>query len=46
MRDQVCAHLIQCLMGGGLAFASGGPGRGMHSYLYENVLGQFGWVQV
>eukprot|EP00048_Salpingoeca_helianthica_P024637 m.33983 g.33983 ORF g.33983 m.33983 type:complete len:489 (+) comp9501_c0_seq2:59-1525(+) len=30
--------LVQCLLGGGQSFSSGGPGKGMYSRLYTHVL--------
>lgn len=32
------------LMGGGGSFSAGGPGKGMYSQLYLNVLNQYHWV--
>jgi processing peptidase subunit alpha len=39
-----CATL-QTLLGGGGSFSAGGPGKGMYSRLYTNVLNQHGWVE-
>ncbi|RKF63048.1 Mitochondrial-processing peptidase subunit alpha [Erysiphe neolycopersici] len=36
---------IQTLLGGGGSFSAGGPGKGMYSRLYTNVLNQYGWVE-
>ena len=36
---------LQQLLGGGGSFSAGGPGKGMYSRLYTNVLNQFGWVE-
>lgn len=36
---------LQTLLGGGGSFSAGGPGKGMYSRLYTNVLNQFGWVE-
>lgn len=33
------------MMGGGGSFSAGGPGKGMHSRLYLNVLARYSWVQ-
>lgn len=33
------------MMGGGGSFSAGGPGKGMHSRLYLNVLTRYNWVQ-
>ncbi|KAF2745994.1 hypothetical protein M011DRAFT_405272 [Sporormia fimetaria CBS 119925] len=39
-----CATL-QTLLGGGGSFSAGGPGKGMYSRLYTNVLNQHAWVE-
>ncbi|KFY80071.1 hypothetical protein V499_01046 [Pseudogymnoascus sp. VKM F-103] len=36
---------LQTLLGGGGSFSAGGPGKGMYSRLYTNVLNQHGWVE-
>jgi mitochondrial-processing peptidase subunit alpha len=36
---------LQTLLGGGGSFSAGGPGKGMYSRLYTNVLNQCGWVE-
>merc|ERR1711970_1261207 len=35
---------LHTLMGGGGSFSAGGPGKGMYSRLYLNVLNQHHWV--
>jgi hypothetical protein len=35
---------VTYLLGGGSDFSSGGPGKGMHSRLYQNVLTKRTWV--
>jgi processing peptidase subunit alpha len=37
--------VLQTLLGGGGSFSAGGPGKGMYSRLYTNVLNQHGWVE-
>jgi len=37
--------VLHTLMGGGSSFSAGGPGKGMYSRLYTNVLNKHGWVQ-
>ena len=37
--------ILQTLLGGGGSFSAGGPGKGMFSRLYTNVLNQYGWVE-
>jgi processing peptidase subunit alpha len=32
---------MQMLLGGGGSFSAGGPGKGMYSRLYTNVLNQY-----
>ena len=36
---------LQTLLGGGGSFSAGGPGKGMYSRLYTNVLNQCYWVE-
>lgn len=36
---------LQTLLGGGGSFSAGGPGKGMYSRLYTNVLNQYHWVE-
>lgn len=36
---------LQTLLGGGGSFSAGGPGKGMYSRLYMNVLNQHCWVE-
>ncbi|KAL1654283.1 Mitochondrial-processing peptidase subunit alpha [Didymella pomorum] len=36
---------VQTLLGGGGSFSAGGPGKGMYSRLYTNVLNQHFWVE-
>jgi mitochondrial-processing peptidase subunit alpha len=40
----VTACVLQSLMGGGGSFSAGGPGKGMHTRLFTNVLNQYHWV--
>ncbi|KAL1919064.1 uncharacterized protein VTP21DRAFT_2445 [Calcarisporiella thermophila] len=42
--DIYTAAVLQVLLGGGGAFSSGGPGKGVHSRLYKRVLQRYGWV--
>lgn len=37
--------VLQTLMGGGGAFSTGGPGKGMYTRLYLNVLNKYDWVE-
>lgn len=36
---------LNTLLGGGGSFSAGGPGKGMYSRLYQNVLNQHAWVE-
>lgn len=36
---------LQTLLGGGGSFSAGGPGKGMYSRLYTNILNQHSWVE-
>ncbi|KAI0480816.1 putative mitochondrial processing peptidase alpha subunit [Xylariaceae sp. FL0804] len=36
---------LNTLLGGGGSFSAGGPGKGMYSRLYTNVLNQYAWVE-
>ena len=36
---------LQLLMGGGGSFSAGGPGKGMYSRLFTNVLNRYHWVE-
>ncbi|KEY69051.1 hypothetical protein S7711_03349 [Stachybotrys chartarum IBT 7711] len=36
---------LQTLLGGGGSFSAGGPGKGMYSRLYTNVLNNYAWVE-
>lgn len=44
MKAACSITVLLYLMGGGGSFSSGGPGKGMHSRLYLNVLSKYGWV--
>ncbi len=43
--DIYALAVLQTLLGGGGSFSAGGPGKGMYSRLYTNVLNQEGWVE-
>lgn len=44
-KDIAAMCVLQMMMGGGGAFSAGGPGKGMYSRLYQNVLNGNGWVE-
>ena len=37
--------VLNTLMGGGASFSAGGPGKGMYTRLYQNILNRFGFAQ-
>lgn len=43
--DVYALATLQTLLGGGGSFSAGGPGKGMYSRLYTNVLNQYGWIE-
>lgn len=43
--DIYAVAVLQTLLGGGGSFSAGGPGKGMYSRLYTNVLNQHAWVE-
>lgn len=43
--DLIALCVLQQMMGGGGSFSAGGPGKGMYSRLYENILNSYGWVE-
>ncbi|KAG0495843.1 hypothetical protein HPP92_000534 [Vanilla planifolia] len=44
-KDAIALTVLQVLMGGGGSFSTGGPGKGMYSRLYRNVLNAFQQIQ-
>jgi processing peptidase subunit alpha len=41
----VTAIVLNQLLGGGSSFSAGGPGKGMYTRLYRNVLNQYGFAE-
>jgi mitochondrial-processing peptidase subunit alpha len=41
----VTACVLQTLLGGGSSFSAGGPGKGMYSRIYQQVLNRYGWME-
>ncbi|KAL7469033.1 hypothetical protein ACHAXS_009296, partial [Conticribra weissflogii] len=37
--------VLQTLLGGGSSFSAGGPGKGMYSKLYREILNRYSWVE-
>lgn len=44
-KDLVAMCVLQMMMGGGGSFSAGGPGKGMYSRLYSNVLNKYDWAE-
>lgn len=42
--DFVASCVLNLIMGGGGSFSAGGPGKGMYTRLYTNVLNQHHWM--
>jgi processing peptidase subunit alpha len=43
-KDFVSACVLNIMMGGGGSFSAGGPGKGMYTRLYTNVLNRYHWM--
>jgi len=43
--DLVTVCVLQTLLGGGSSFSAGGPGKGMYSRLYRQILNRYGWAE-
>lgn len=43
--DVYALATLQTLLGGGGSFSAGGPGKGMYSRLYTDVLNRFGYIE-
>lgn len=44
-KDLVPCCVLQTLLGGGNSFSAGGPGKGMYSRLYRQVLNRYSWAE-
>jgi processing peptidase subunit alpha len=44
-KDLVTTCVLQTLLGGGNSFSAGGPGKGMYSRLYREVLNRYSWAE-
>jgi len=42
--DFIAICVLSMLMGGGGSFSAGGPGKGMYTRLYTNVLNRYHWI--
>uniref|UniRef100_T1ILS6 Guanine nucleotide-binding protein-like 3 homolog n=1 Tax=Strigamia maritima TaxID=126957 RepID=T1ILS6_STRMM len=43
-KDFISFCVLNMMMGGGGSFSAGGPGKGMYTRLYTNVLNRFHWM--
>lgn len=43
-KDFISACVLNIMMGGGGSFSAGGPGKGMYTRLYTNVLNRYHWM--
>lgn len=43
-KDFIAACVLNIMMGGGGSFSAGGPGKGMYTRLYTNVLNRYHWM--
>jgi len=43
--DFIATCVLNMMMGGGGSFSAGGPGKGMYTRLYLNVLNRYHWIQ-
>lgn len=44
LEDFIPACVLNMMMGGGGSFSAGGPGKGMYTRLYTNVLNRYHWM--
>jgi len=44
-KDLAALCVLQTLMGGGSSFSAGGPGKGMYTRLFRQVLNKHEWIQ-
>ena len=44
-QDMIYYHALHMMLGGGASFSAGGPGKGLYSRLYSDVLNSYPWVQ-
>lgn len=42
--DFIPTCVLNLMMGGGGSFSAGGPGKGMYTRLYTNIMNQFHWI--
>jgi len=44
LKGSTVLQVLLSMLGGGGSFSAGGPGKGMHSRLYANILNNYNWV--
>ena len=44
LKGSTVMQVLLSMLGGGGSFSAGGPGKGMHSRLYANILNNYNWV--
>ncbi|QDZ19671.1 putative subunit alpha of mitochondrial-processing peptidase [Chloropicon primus] len=44
LQGSTMMQVLLSMLGGGGSFSAGGPGKGMHSRLYANILNNYNWV--
>lgn len=45
LNSHIPLAILQMLLGGGGSFSAGGPGKGMYSRLYTQMLNRYGWLE-
>lgn len=45
LKSHVPLAILQMLLGGGGSFSAGGPGKGMYSRLYTQMLNRYSWLE-
>lgn len=45
LKSNIPLAIIQMLLGGGGSFSAGGPGKGMYSRLYTQMLNRYSWLE-
>ncbi|XP_063900396.1 uncharacterized protein LOC135119955 [Zophobas morio] len=46
MKETTTMAVLQFLLGGGSSFSAGGPGKGMYTRVYVNILNSYNWVEM
>ena len=45
LNSHIPLAILQMILGGGGSFSAGGPGKGMYSRLYTQMLNRYGWLE-